>query len=169
MKPPLDKFDLTGRVALVTGAAGMLGGQFTRGLLQAGACVIVADVRSDAAHSAAQAAMDDVGGKAIPAELDVRDKSQVEELMTTLLDDHGLLDVLVNNAAMNPKVDPESMGRLANTFEDYPLDLWRESLDVNLTGVFLCCQGAGKIMVSQGSGAIINICSTYGLVAPDQR
>ena len=57
----------------------------------------------------------------------------------------------------------------ANTFEDYPLELWQQSLDVNLTGAFLCSQAVGKVMVAQRRGVVVNIWSTYGLVAPDQR
>jgi 2-deoxy-D-gluconate 3-dehydrogenase len=61
-------------------------------------------------------------------------------------------------------------GSLSGSFEDYPLDAWKAALDVNLTGMFLCCQAAVKPMLAQGKkGSIINICSTYGMVAPDQR
>ena len=60
-------------------------------------------------------------------------------------------------------------GQHRNTFEDYPLEAWQQALDVNLTGMFLCAQAAVKPMLAQNHGAIINICSTYGLVGPDQR
>jgi NAD(P)-dependent dehydrogenase (short-subunit alcohol dehydrogenase family) len=79
------------------------------------------------------------------------------------------LDILINNAAIDPKFDATVAAQQANTFEEYPLELWQQSLDVNLTGAFLCSQAAGRVMVRQRRGVIVNISSTYGLVAPDQR
>ena len=79
----------------------------------------------------------------------------------------GRLDVLVNSAALDPKFDPDHPQKLDNAFEQYPLQQWQQGLDVNLTGVFLVTQAACRLMVKQGSGSIINLCSTYGLVGPD--
>ena len=81
----------------------------------------------------------------------------------------GRLDILINNAAVDPKADARADCSLAGTFEDLPLAVWQQSLDVNLTGVFLCAQAAGRVMRRAGSGVIVNVSSTYGLVAPDQR
>jgi NAD(P)-dependent dehydrogenase (short-subunit alcohol dehydrogenase family) len=89
--------------------------------------------------------------------------------VTTTLSSFGRLDILVNSAAMDPKFDAPQQGGHHDLFEDYPLDAWRQALDVNLTGMFLCCQAATRPMLSQGRGTIINICSIYGLVGPDQR
>ncbi len=162
-------FDLTGRVAILTGGAGLLGRQYTRTLLEAGARVVVADVNAEIACSAAQAATAEVGGEAIGWGIDVRRKAEVEKMVTDVHERYQRVDILINNAAIDPKFDAGTAARQANTFEDYPLDLWQESLDVNLTGAFLCSQSVGKIMVAQQRGAIVNICSTYGVVAPDQR
>ncbi|HSM24370.1 MAG TPA: SDR family oxidoreductase, partial [Anaerolineaceae bacterium] len=85
------------------------------------------------------------------------------------LGEFGSLNVLVNSAAMDPKFDNEHAGTHNNSFEDYPVEMFRESLDVNLTGMFLCSQAAVKAMLTDKKGSIINICSTYGLVGPDQR
>ena len=91
-------------------------------------------------------------------------------MVQAAVDAFGSLDVIVNSAAMDPKFDASQAGRHGNTFEDYPLEQWQQALEVNLTGVFLCCQAAARQMVAQGGkGSIINICSTYGLVPPDQR
>ena len=84
--------------------------------------------------------------------------------METAVNVYGRLDVLVNSAALDPKFDPEPGGS-PNSFEELPAD-WNQALNVNLTGMFLCCQAAVQPMLAQGSGSIINICSTYGLVAP---
>jgi 2-deoxy-D-gluconate 3-dehydrogenase len=87
---------------------------------------------------------------------------------TTLADD-GRIDILVNSAALDPKFDNQSCASHSGAFEDYPLELWRQALDVNLTGAMLCCQAVSQPMLAQRSGVIINIASIYGLAAPDQR
>jgi 2-deoxy-D-gluconate 3-dehydrogenase len=162
-------FDLTGRVAILTGGAGLLGRQYTRTLLEAGAKVVVADVSPDQAARAAADAMAEVGGEAVPWAIDVRRKADVEKMVAGVCDRFDRIDMLINNAAIDPKFDAATAAQQANTFEGYPLELWQQSLDVNLTGAFLCSQTAGKIMVAQRRGVIVNICSTYGIVAPDQR
>ncbi len=162
-------FDLTGRVAILTGGAGMLGRGYTRTLLEAGARVVVADVNPDQAQEAARSAVSEVGGEAIGWGIDVRSKSEVQRMVAGVLERFGRIDILINNAAIDPKFDSTIAAQQANTFEEYPLELWQQSLDVNLTGAFLCSQAVGKAMVTAGHGVIVNICSTYGLVAPDQR
>ncbi|MCP4425197.1 MAG: SDR family oxidoreductase, partial [Chloroflexi bacterium] len=77
--------------------------------------------------------------------------------------------VLVTSAAMDPKFDGTQGSQNDNAFETYPLGQWNDALNVNLTGMFLSCQAAARAMKAQGSGSIINICSTYGLAGPDQR
>jgi len=165
--PPL--FDLAGRVAILTGGAGLLGRQYTRALLAAGARVVVADLQADAANAAAQAAVDEVGGESIGVGVNVTRPDDVERMVATALDRWGCVDILVNNAAIDPKFDAGVAQQQANTFEDYPLALWQQSLDVNLTGALLCCQAVGRAMVRQKRGVIVNVSSTYGVVAPDQR
>ena len=162
-------FDLAGRVAVLTGGAGLLGRQYTRTLLEAGAKVVVADVQPELATSAAAAAVAEAGGEAIGWGLDVRQKSDVDKMAAAVKSRFGRIDILINNAAIDPKFDTAVAAQQSYTFEEYPLQLWQQSLDVNLTGAFLCSQAVGKVMVAQKRGAIVNICSTYGVVAPDQR
>lgn len=164
----LDLFRLTGRVALVTGGAGLLGAEFCRALAEAGASVGVADL---AIHKAAAVAegLKDMSGAARPVEMDVTRPESVRMAVDDLVAAFGRLDILVNSAALDPKFDPEHFGHHGEAFEDYPLEQWNQALEVNLTGVFLCSQIAARQMLRQGSGVIINICSTYGLVGPDQR
>jgi len=162
-------FDLTGRVAILTGGAGLLGRQYTRTLLAAGAKVVVADVHADQAESAAREAVAEVGGEAIGWGVDVRKKPEVERMIAAAVQRFARIDVLINNAAIDPKFDAGLAAQHSNSFEDYPLELWQQSLDVNLTGAFLCSQSAGKVMVTQKRGVIVNVSSTYGLVGPDQR
>jgi len=167
---PLAKmFDLTGRVALLTGGAGLLGRQYLRTLLQAGARVAVVDLSQDVARTAAEEATREVGGEAVGLGVDVSRKPDVQRMVDGIVQRWQRVDILINNAAIDPKFDSGVAANQANTFEDYPLELWQQSLDVNLTGAFLCSQLVGKQMLAQGGGVMVNICSTYGVVAPDQR
>lgn len=164
-----DKFHMGGQVAIVTGGSGLLGKQFCRTLAQAGASVVVADLNRSAANTVAETLEKD-GLSAMGTVVDVTDPDSVEEMVATAVNRFGRLDVLVCSAAMDPKFDDEHQdSQKGNTFETYPVDAWRQALDVNLTGLFLCAQAAVKPMLNQNHGVIINICSTYGLVGPDQR
>ncbi len=169
MTTVLDKFSLQGRVALVTGGAGLLGRQFTRALGQAGAGVVVADLNKEAAQAHAQQLLEE-GISALACRVDVTDPASVSQMVGSAVAEFGGLDVLVNSAALDPKFDPENLdAQSANAFETYPLAAWQNAMDVNLTGMFLSCQAAARQMLIQEYGVIINICSTYGLVGPDQR
>jgi len=165
----LDKFRMDGQAAVVTGGAGLLGRQFCRTLAQAGAGVVVADLNRITAMTIAENLEKD-GYAAMGLGVDVTDPASTDEMVAAALNRFGRVDVLVCSAAMDPKFDAEHQSRQAsNAFETYPLDAWRQALDVNLTGMFLCAQAAVKPMLVQKHGVIINICSTYGLVGPDQR
>ncbi|HPH97348.1 MAG TPA: SDR family oxidoreductase [Anaerolineaceae bacterium] len=164
-----EKFDLSGRAAVVTGGAGLLGTEFCRTLAEAGAGVVVADLNAEAAEKTAEG-LRQKGFKAVAAGVNVTDPASTAAMVEATLKAFGRLDVLVNSAAMDPKFDPQNQDKQgANAFETYPLESWSQALHVNLTGMFLCCQAAVKPMLAQNSGSIINICSTYGLVGPDQR
>lgn len=165
----MDKFSLNGRIALVTGGAGLLGRQFTRTLGEAGAKVVVADLDQKAANEQAQALVQD-GIDALAVVVDVTDPESVAAMVATTVKNFGSLDVIVNSAALDPKFDKENLDQQSdNAFETYPLETWKQAIDVNLTGMFLTCQAAGRRMLKQGAGVIINICSVYGLAGPDQR
>lgn len=171
MQPPFNLFDLTGRVAVVTGGAGLLGAEFCRALAQAGAAVLVADLNAEAAGRVA-VSLQEQGCRAGAFRLDVTDPASTQAMASTALEQFGALDVLVNSAALDPKFDPGALDAQAGAsgaFETYPLDAWKQALDVNLTGMFLCSQAAVRPMLEAGRGVIINICSMYGLVGPDQR
>ena len=169
MSDIFDKFKLDGRVAVVTGGVGLLGKEFCRTLAQAGADVVVADMNEKGASDLADE-IQQTGKKAMGVQVDVTDTASVTEMAQKTVRTFGSLDILVCSAAMDPKFDSESQTKQNNNaFEDYPLEMWKQALDVNLTGMFLCCQAAVHPMLEQNYGVIINICSTYGVVAPDQR
>ena len=182
-----EKFYLAGRAAIVTGGAGLLGAEFCRTLAEAGAAVVVADLAAESAARVAES-LARSGCRAIPVSADVTDPASARAMVEAALDTFGRLDILVNSAALDPKFDPQHIEEqeigekgagdreaplpsspYSLTFENYPLEMWNKALDVNLTGMFLSCQAAVKPMLAQGRGVIVNICSMYGLVGPDQR
>jgi NAD(P)-dependent dehydrogenase (short-subunit alcohol dehydrogenase family) len=160
-------FRLDGRVIILTGGGGMLGREYTRTLVAAGARVAVADINRAAAEQSAASA--DNRGAAIGIGVDVSREDEVRRMVEAVLDKWGAIDVLVNNAALDPKFDLSVQDRQSFRFEEYPLALWQRSLDVNLTGAFLCAKHVGPVMCRQQRGVIVNVASTYGLVGPDQR
>lgn len=161
-------FDLSGRVAVVTGGAGLLGRQFCATLAEAGAAVVVADINGDAAQKIAQD-LSNAGQKAVAQATDVGEPASVQAMADVAVREFGRLDILVNSAALDPKFDKISQGKHSSAFEEYDLQAWEAALRVNLTGAFLCSQAAVHHMLKQRGGVIVNICSTYGLGGPDQR
>ena len=163
-----DKFNLKGRSAIVTGGAGLLGRQFCMTLAQAGAGVLVADSNLEVAEGSALS-ITARGMVASAFKVDVTDPDSVGRMISECGKRYGGPDILVCSAAKDPKFDDANHETASNAFETFPLDAWRQALDVNLTGMFLCAQAAVKPMLANQRGVIINICSTYGLVGPDQR
>jgi NAD(P)-dependent dehydrogenase (short-subunit alcohol dehydrogenase family) len=187
--PALPAFSLAGRVAVVTGAAGLLGRRHCRALAAAGASVVATDLDAavcDAVAAEAAKAVEasetpaasEIGGAAgggsaagqgrvVGQAADITRKESVAALRDAVLARFGRIDVLVNNAAVNEKVESPLAGGEVLRFENMPLDLWEAAL--NVTGTFLCCQLLGGEMARRGQGgSIVNIASTYGIVAPDQ-
>jgi 2-deoxy-D-gluconate 3-dehydrogenase len=166
-----EKFDLTGRVAVVTGGVGLLGAEFCRTLAEAGAAVAVVDLNESASQAVAES-LTSSGYQTLALPTDITQPDSVNAAVDKALSMFGRIDILVNSAALDPKFDPDAVnkGITPGAFEDYPLDLWNSALNVNLTGMFLMTQACVKPMIEQGQkGSIINICSTYGLNGPDQR
>lgn len=161
-------FSLADQVAVVTGGVGLLGAEFCWTLARAGASVVIADLDEEVAKSLA-ASLSQSGYSALSIKTDVTSGDSVQRMVAATLESFGCLDILVNSAALDPKFDPASNTEHSGAFEDYPLDLWQQAIDVNLTGVFLCSQAAAKPMLAQKRGVIINVSSIYGITAPDQR
>ncbi|MFA7227393.1 MAG: SDR family oxidoreductase [Melioribacteraceae bacterium] len=157
-------FNLENKTAVVTGALGLIGREHCRALSEAGANVVVADIdESGCVNFAGTLATESLG-----AALDVTKPESVKILKDTIIRKFGQIDILVNNAAINDMFEDPKAASEQSKFENYPLELWQKSVDVNLTGVFLASQIIGTEMAKQRSGSIINIASTYGLTAPDQ-
>ena len=159
-----DIFSLKNKTAIVTGALGLLGKKHCEALAQAGANVVVADINKDEAERFAKI----LGKKHIGLKVDVTSEDSLKAARDKILSVYGSIDVLVNNAAINDMFENPGLAKELSAFENYPLDAFKKSLDVNVTGVFLASQVFGSIMAEHGSGSIINIASTYGVVGPDQ-
>lgn len=165
----LASFSLAGRVAVVTGAAGLLGRQHCRALADAGATVIATD-RDEVGCEGVARGLREQGLSGVHAVVaDITDVASLGRLREQVLRIGDRIDVLVNNAAINDRVDNGEDAARFSRFETFPLASFREALDVNVTGTFLTCQVLGAEMVRRQGGSIINVASTYGLVGPDQR
>jgi glutamate-1-semialdehyde aminotransferase/NAD(P)-dependent dehydrogenase (short-subunit alcohol dehydrogenase family) len=161
-------FSLADRVAVVTGAAGLLGRQHAAALADAGATVVLVDLEQ-ARLEATAAELGEAGRAGLLAvTADVTDPASVERLRELVRRRFGRVDVLVNNAAINDKIEAAGPERVGGPVETYSIAQWRRVLDVNVTGVFLPSQVLGEEMARRGGGSIINIASTYALVGPDQ-
>ena len=166
-----DKFKLDGRVARVTGGAGLLGREFCKTLAEAGATIAVLDLNAASSTGTADS-LTQSGFNSLALAADITQPDSVNAAVDKVLATFGRLDILVNSAALDPKFDADAMkkGVTPGAFEDYPLADWTAALNVNLTGMFLMTQACVNPMLAQGKkGSIINICSTYGLNGPDQR
>jgi NAD(P)-dependent dehydrogenase (short-subunit alcohol dehydrogenase family) len=160
----MNAFSLEGKVAVVTGALGLLGRYHCRALAEAGANVVVCDLDDEACWELA----DKLPAQSIGAGMDVTDPQAVQAALEMVLLEFEHVDVLVNNAAINDMFESPALAAERSRFENYPLAMWEKMLNVNVTGVFLCAQILGVQMAKQGEGSIINVASTYGIVAPDQ-
>jgi NAD(P)-dependent dehydrogenase (short-subunit alcohol dehydrogenase family) len=156
---------LDGRVAVVTGALGLLGRTHCDALSRYGAHVVVTDLDETACEARARE-LSLRGPKALGVGADITRPESVKRLRDTIFSTFGRVDVLVNNAAINEKVE-DSAGEPLR-FDAFPLEAWEKALSVNVTGTFLACQVIGTEMARKGAGCVINIASTYALVAPDQ-
>jgi NAD(P)-dependent dehydrogenase (short-subunit alcohol dehydrogenase family) len=157
-------FSLKDKVAIVTGALGLIGKHHCHALAEAGASVVVCDLNEvECADFASSLSVLSLGISA-----DITDKKSVVKLKGKVISNYGKIDILVNNAAINDKFEDPQAALTESMFENYPVEMFKRSLDVNVTGMFLCSQVIGTEMAERGNGTIINIASTYGVVAPDQ-
>jgi len=160
----MELFGLSGKVAIVTGGAGQLGGCYVRTLLEAGAFVAALDVRLERPKSKLKNIASD---RLLSIEVDITCRSSLKKGIDTILSRFGGINILINNAAIDtpPNSDEQDTG----PFETYPESSWQIMMDVNLKGTFFACQVIGGHMAKSGGGNIINISSLYGVLSPDQR
>lgn len=157
-------FSLKGKTAIVTGACGLIGRNHCKALADAGANVVAMDINPTACAEVAAS----LGEGHLGLAVDITDEQALKAAKDSILKKFGKIDVLVNNAAINDMFENPALAGEQSMFENYPVAMFRKSLEVNVTGMFLCSQVFGTEMAKQGFGSIINVASTYGMVGPDQ-
>ncbi|MGX1324294.1 NAD(P)-dependent dehydrogenase (short-subunit alcohol dehydrogenase family) [Bradyrhizobium sp. USDA 377] len=170
MASPSSRYDLAGRTALVTGAGGLLGRQHVAALSEAGARVVVTEIglaQAEAAIAALKQATP--SADLIALALDVTAQDSVRAASDQLAGRGITIDILVNNAAIDPKVTSSPGVMHSSRFEAFPVPQWQTEIAVGLTGAMLCAQEFGGQMARRGRGVILNIASDLGVIAPDQR
>lgn len=164
----LDSYELTGRTALITGAAGLLGPQHAAALLAAGARVVLTDINTKALDKTASDLRKHFGEHMVlDVAMDVTDEARISMVCSELAEDLRIT-VLINNAAVNPPVN-DDIGKQFTRLEHFSLRDWNDHIAVGLTGAFLTAKVFGTRMAKEGRGVILNIASDLSVIAPDQR
>ncbi len=164
-------FDLTGRVAVITGGAGLLGYFHGAILAAAGAHVVLLDLAGANPSLRADQLQAAHGPDCLGLAADITSEDSLLAARDQILARFGRVDILINNAANNPKVeaDPHAEPKQWSRLENFPLAVWNADIAVGLTGAFLCSRIFGAEMVKRNAGVILNVASDLGVIAPDQR
>ena len=163
-----DLFDLTGRVAIITGGTGLLGQQHAEAIARAGGIPVLADIRITGVDPQSREWQERFGGQACAFQTDITDPESVKKLLEAVLAKFGRVDILINNAANNPKMENKADVEFSR-LEFFPLEQWDADLNVGLKGAFLCSQVIGSEMARRKQGVIVNVASDLAVIAPDQR
>jgi NAD(P)-dependent dehydrogenase (short-subunit alcohol dehydrogenase family) len=163
-----DSFDLDGRVAIITGGAGLLGQKHAEAVAELDGIPCLLDLDAERAAEAASRISQVYNCQSFGAALDITKPEAIDAIRTQILDQFGRIDILINNAANNPKME-NSDGANWSRFEELPMQIWNDDISVGLTGAMLCSRIFGSHMAENGGGVILNIASDLGIIAPDQR
>lgn len=167
----MNAITIKGKVIFVTGAFGLIGKEISKSFLDQEAKVVLADINSNAIEVLSAQFSEIYSDKDfLFLQLDITDEESCEQAVADCVKKFGKLDVLINNAAIDAKFDKEGTSKVNQSrFENYPVELLRKSVEVNLTGTVIMTQYACRQMLKQGYGNIINVASTYSIVAPNQN
>lgn len=169
MKDSKDIFSVKDKVIIITGGGGYLGFSYAEALGKKGARIIIWDTLDQALLEEKIAPLKKQRLKISAYTVDITDESSVAAVVKEIHKSYGHIDVLINNAAMNPRASNVDAATQFAPYEDYPIDLWQKELQVNLTGTMVCTKIVAKVMIKQKSGSIINIGSDVTVVAHDHR
>ena len=171
MNKAFEKFDLKGKTALITGASGLLGREHAHALLESGATVILTDITEESLASTRELLSRDMDADRIMIyNMDVSNLEEIKTVKEKLITKGLRVDVLVNNAAIDPKVKGDQGVLETSRLENFSLEQWDLQISVGLTGAFLCSQVFGSAMSRDGKGGVIlNIASDLSVFSPDQR
>jgi len=161
-------FDLTGKVAVISGGAGLLGEKHAEAIAEFGGIPVLLDIDKKTGNEKAQRISKEYQVDCAFKLCDITDESQISSVQDSLLSKFGQIDILINNAAIDPKVEAKSDKDLSR-LENFSIDQWNLEMAVGLTGAMLCSKVFGYEMAKKGKGVILNISSDLGIIAPDQR
>jgi NAD(P)-dependent dehydrogenase (short-subunit alcohol dehydrogenase family) len=164
-----DIFNLAGKVVVITGATGLLGRRHAEAIAAYGGTPVLLDLFKESIDSLAEELNAKFQTRATGFSVDITQEQAVSETCQRVEDAYGRVDVLINNAANNPKVDATSSVANTSRLENFPMESWNQDIAVGLTGSFLCSRYFGQSIVKSGGGSIINISSDLGVIAPDHR
>lgn len=167
----LKKLNIDGRVCIVTGGGGLIGKKHTEAIVEGGGIPVLLDIVPSGMERVKSEVKAEYGDDVVIETFvtDITRREALEKVRDELLEKYGHIDVLINNAANNPKVEDGSKNLAFNTFPAFPVEIWNQDIAVGLTGAMLCAQVFGEVMEKQGKGMILNISSDYGLISPDLR
>ena len=167
----IEKFYIENKIVIITGGAGLLGRKHAEAVIEGKGIPVLIDISKSAIDNAKDKIADTYGTdcKVESYITDISKREEIEQIADDLLEKYGHVDVLINNAANNPKVEGNAANMKAIQFENFPLQMWLDDMAVGLTGAFTCAQVFGGIMAKQRRGVILNISSDLGIIAPDQR
>jgi len=164
----LDIFSLQGKVVLITGAMGLIGREISAAMAAAGADLVLADqLPEDQVSATGSELSENTGAHVLPLSTDITDRDSVAAMTAQAVERFGKIDVLIHLVAIDAKFDKTAPEGADGSFESFPIDLWRRSVDVNITGTFNVTQAVCGQMLTQGSGNIVLTASTYSLVGPN--
>ena len=163
-----DLFDITGNTVIITGGAGFLGQIHSETIAESGGIPIILDIDDKRINKLVNRLKKEYGINPSGYYCDITNKKEIEEVKDKIVSSYGHIDVLINNAAIDPKVTPNSEVNLSR-FENFQLNQWNIEISVGLTGAMLCSQVFGSEMLKRKQGIILNISSDLGIIAPDQR
>ena len=162
-------FDMTGRVAIITGGAGLLGVKHAQAIAKSGGVPVLFDIHQASAEARAKEIAAEYQVEASGFAVDITDENAVQRSLDLVMSRHGRVDILINNAANNPKQEATEKKVEWSRLENFPRKQWDADVAVGVTGAFLCSQVFGTKMAEQGKGVILNIASDLALIGPDQR
>jgi NAD(P)-dependent dehydrogenase (short-subunit alcohol dehydrogenase family) len=163
-----ERFSLKDRVVVVTGSTGVLGKGYCRAMGIRGARIVAADLPSRDPKAQADILASELNKQIVGFDCDVANEKDVVALFQFARKKFGRVDVVLNNAAATGE-HLMKVGDVFAPFEEYPIEVWNQVLQTNLTGVFLVAREGGKAMLETGGGSLINVSSVYGVVGPDHR
>lgn len=167
----MNRFNIREKVCVVTGGGGLIGMKHTEAILEGEGIPVLLDIYQAGMDRVKKSVLEEYGEDKVVETFvtDITNRKALEEIRDILLKKYGHIDVLINNAANNPKVEDASKNLGPIRFHNFPIEMWNQDLAVGLTGAMLCAQVFGEVMERQRSGVVLNISSDYGLIAPDQR